>query len=234
LKSNPLKVKNVRIHESWKTVLNDEFEKEYFAKIKSSLKEAKSQGQIIHPKCDLIFNAFNKTPFEEIKVVILGQDPYHGIGQAMGLSFSVPKTVRIPPSLKNIFKEIHLDVGMEIPNHGDLTIWAEQGVFLLNSILTVRHKEPGSHKKIGWQEFTDAVIKKISDEREGIVFLLWGNFAKKKIELIDESKHHVLMSAHPSPLAGNRFFNNHHFSQTNLILKKIGKEPIDWGLPKMY
>jgi uracil-DNA glycosylase len=123
---------------------------------------------------------------------------------------------------------------MEIPNHGDLTIWAEQGVFLLNSILTVRHKEPGSHKSIGWQEFTDAVIKKISDEREGIVFLLWGNFAKKKIELIDESKHHVLMSAHPSPLAGNRFFNNHHFSQTNSILKKIGKEPIDWGLPKMY
>lgn len=229
----PLNANEVEIHESWKAVLKEEFQKEYFDTIRSSLKEAEEQGDIIYPKGELIFNAFNTTPFNKIKVVILGQDPYHGIDQAMGLSFSVPKNVRIPPSLRNIFKEINLDLGLPISAHGDLTSWAQQGVFLLNAILTVKHKEPGSHKKIGWQEFTDAVIKTISDKRTGIVFLLWGNFAKKKASLIDETKHHVLCSAHPSPLARNGFFNNHHFSQTNALLEQSGVEPIDWELAKL-
>ncbi len=234
MKGNPFKTRDVQIDDSWKAVLQDEFKKEYFAALKSFLQEAKRKGDTIYPRDNLLFNAFNTTPFDEVKVVILGQDPYHGLGQAMGLSFSVPKGVRVPPSLKNIFKEIKLDLGIPISTHGDLTAWAQQGVFLLNAILTVKHKEPGSHKKIGWQEFTDAVIQTISDKREGVVFLFWGNFAKKKLELIDQTKHHVLTSAHPSPMAGNRFFNNHHFSQTNSILRNSGIKPINWELPKMY
>jgi len=230
MKGNPLRDIDSQLHESWNTVLKSEFETTYFTNLQSSLLEAKEQGEIIYPRDELIFNAFNVTPFNKVKVVILGQDPYHGIGQAMGLSFSVPRDTRIPPSLKNIFKEINLDLGIPIPDHGDLSTWAEQGVFLLNAILTVKHKEPGSHKKIGWQQFTDAVIKTISDKRENIIFLLWGNYAKKKIELIDEKRHHVLISAHPSPLAGKRFFNNNHFSQTNAILIKQGIEPIEWKL----
>ena len=221
-----------QLHESWYAVLKNEFEKEYFTTLRSTLIEAKEQGDIIYPSDQLIFKAFNTTPFSEVKVVILGQDPYHGVGQAMGLSFSVPRDVRIPRSLNNIFKEINLDLGIPIPDHGDLSTWAQQGVFLLNAILTVKQKEPGSHKKIGWQQFTDSVIKTLSDKRDGIIFLLWGNFAKKKIELIDAKRHHVLTSAHPSPLAGNRFFNNHHFSQTNAILERQGDEPISWKLPK--
>lgn len=220
--------KNVKIEESWKNVLNKEFNKEYFAEIKLFLVKEYENNKIIYPPGKLIFNAFNLTPFDKLKVVIIGQDPYHGPGQAMGLCFSVPANIKVPASLKRIYKELNTDVGIEIPNHGDLTNWAKQGVFLLNAILTVEHKSPSSHKKIGWQEFTDNVIKKISDEKDGVVFLLWGNFAKAKKELIDQSKHHVLESAHPSPLAGNRFFGNHHFSKTNEFLKQQDKEVIDW------
>lgn len=219
---------NVKIEGSWKKVLQEEFDKEYFINIKKHIVKEIEEGKTIYPPGKLIFNAFDLTPFDNIKVVIIGQDPYHGPGQAMGLCFSVPQNIPVPASLKRIYKEMNSDVGTTIPNHGDLTKWAEQGVFLLNAILTVRHKSASSHKKIGWQEFTDNVIKKISDEKEGIVFLLWGNFAKEKKQLIDTSKHFVLESAHPSPLAGNRFFGNHHFSKTNEILAKQNKTPIDW------
>lgn len=221
---------DVKIHESWKAVLQDEFDKPYFEQIKKALVEDRSKEVKVYPPGSLIFNAFDTTPFEEVKVVILGQDPYHGPGQAMGLSFSVPRQLKIPASLRNVYKELKTDVDVTPPNHGDLTKWAKQGVFLLNSILTVRHKSPGSHKSIGWAQFTDAVIKKISDEKEEVVFLLWGNYAKSKKKLVDEFKHHVLESVHPSPLAGNAFLGNKHFSTTNKLLKKGGKKPIDWSL----
>ena len=165
-----------------------------------------------------------------MKVVIIGQDPYHGPGEAMGLSFSVPRGVRIPPSLRNIFKELHADIGISIPDHGDLTQWAEQGVLLLNAMLTVEHKNPGSHKSIGWQRFTNAVISTISQEREGVVFLLWGKFAQQKATFIDGSKHHILTAAHPSPLARNAFADCKHFSKTNELLIKQNLSPIDWSL----
>ncbi len=225
-----MNLKEIEIDPSWKTVLNEEFKTAYFSKIKTKLTDSKNQGLTVYPPSQLIFNAFNSTPFQQVKVVILGQDPYHGPGEAMGLCFSVPRGVRIPPSLRNVFKEIHQDLDLPIPVHGDLTSWAKQGVLLLNTILTVEHKQAGSHKNIGWSEFTDTVIRTISDQLEGIVFLLWGNYAKSKILLIDEKKHFVLSSAHPSPLAGNRFFGHHHFSGTNKILKKQGKEPIDWTI----
>ncbi|MBT8220578.1 MAG: uracil-DNA glycosylase [Bacteroidia bacterium] len=221
---------NVKIHESWKAVLSQEFEQPYFAHIKDSLLDDRSNGIKIYPPGSLIFNAFNSTPFDKVKVVILGQDPYHGPGQAMGLSFSVPKNIPKPASLRNVYKELNSDLGIPIATHGDLTKWARQGVFLLNSILTVRHKSPGSHKGIGWHQFTDAVIKKLSLEKEGLIFLLWGNYAKSKKSLINELKHHVLESVHPSPLAGNAFLGNKHFSKTNEILKKAGEDPIDWNL----
>ena len=223
-----MNAENVKIEESWKKVLAPEFEKEYFAGIKNKIVEDLEAGKTIYPPGKLIFNAFNLTPFDKLKVVIVGQDPYHGPGQAMGLCFSVPRNIAIPASLKRIYKELENDVGINIPGHGDLTYWAKQGVFLINAILTVIEKSPGSHKNIGWQIFTDNVIKTISEQKEGIVFLLWGNFAKAKKNLIDQSKHYILESAHPSPLAGNAFFGNHHFSKTNEILIKQGKEPIDW------
>ena len=218
----------VQIHPSWAHQLKSEFEQPYFKSLVHFIKEEIANGKKIYPPGRLIFNAFDQTPFEEVKVVIIGQDPYHGMGEAMGLSFSVPKGIRIPPSLRNIFKELHQDVGFHIPSHGDLTSWAKQGVFLLNAILTVEHKRPGSHKNAGWQAFTDAVIQKISMEREGIVFLLWGNFARSKATMIDTSKHIILESPHPSPLARGGFFDNHHFSKVNELLKKAGKAPIDW------
>ncbi|NND32524.1 MAG: uracil-DNA glycosylase [Saprospiraceae bacterium] len=221
---------DVQIEQSWKEVLKDEFEKPYFAQIRSFLHDAKQRKRVIYPPGPLIFNAFNITPFHHVKVIILGQDPYHGPNQAMGLSFSVPKEVTAPPSLKNIFKEIKQDLGIDPPNHGDLSHWATQGVFLLNAMLTVERGLAGSHKSIGWQTFTDAVIKKLSDEREGLIFLLWGRFAQTKAPLINQLKHHVLQSAHPSPLAGNRFFGNHHFSRTNELLLGQGQSPIDWRL----
>jgi uracil-DNA glycosylase len=221
---------NVKIEESWKSALSDQFEQPYFQGIATFLRKAKADGKTIYPPGSLIFNAFNTTPFEQVKVVILGQDPYHRPGEAMGLSFSVPRGVRIPPSLKNIYKELHEDLGVPIPNHGDLTKWAEQGVFLLNAMLTVERSQAGSHKKIGWQNFTDAVIRKLSHDREGLVFMLWGNFAKRKKELIDEEKHLVLEAAHPSPLAGGAYFGSRHFSQANAYLEESGGGAIDWNL----
>ncbi|MBL7827928.1 MAG: uracil-DNA glycosylase [Saprospiraceae bacterium] len=219
---------NVQIEESWKTVLAEEFQKPYFAAIKSFLVEAKKANKTVYPPGPLIFNAFNKTPFDQVKIVILGQDPYHNPGEAMGLCFSVPKGVRVPPSLVNIYKEINSELGIEPAKHGDLTHWAEQGVLLLNAMLTVEGGKPASHQGIGWQTFTDAVIKTISDQKEGVVFMLWGNFAKGKKALIDPSKHFVLEAAHPSPLAGNAFQGCGHFAYANKILETQGKEPIDW------
>lgn len=219
---------NVQIEESWKKVLADEFNQPYFAAIKTFLVNEKKAGKTIYPPGPLIFNAFNKTPFDAVKVVILGQDPYHNPGEAMGLCFSVPKGVKIPPSLVNIYKEINAELGLPVPNHGDLTYWAGQGVLLLNAILTVEARQPASHQKIGWQTFTDAVIRHISNEMEGVVFLLWGNFAKSKKALIDQTKHYVLEAAHPSPLAGDAFMGCGHFAHTNEILEKQGKTPVDW------
>lgn len=220
----------IQIEESWKTVLQEEFDQPYFGQIKEFLLKERQNGKTIFPPGPLIFNAFNTTPFDLVKVVIIGQDPYHGEGQAMGLSFSVPPGVAIPASLVNIYKELHNDVGFKIPSHGDLSSWARQGVFLLNAILTVEEKIPGSHKSIGWQTFTDAVISKLSELKEGLVFLLWGKFAQSKVELIDELRHYVLMSAHPSPLAGGAFMGNRHFSRTNEILIRQGLKPIDWQI----
>lgn len=220
----------VKIEESWKEVLSEEFEKDYFREIRSFLRSEINKGKTIYPPGDLIFNAFNKTPFDEVKVVILGQDPYHQPGQAMGLSFSVPKDVKVPPSLKNVFKELNDDLNIEIPDHGDLTSWSEQGVLLLNAILTVEKGKPASHHKIGWQEFTDTAIQKLSEKRENIIFLLWGNFAKNKKKLIDETEHYVFEATHPSPLARGGFFGCKHFSKTNEILLQLGKKPIDWSL----
>lgn len=227
----PKPAANVKIEESWKAVLVDEFSKPYFHELVEFLKTAKAEAKTVYPPGSLIFNAFNTTPFAQVKVVILGQDPYHNPGEAMGLSFSVPKGKRIPPSLLNIYKELHADTGVAIPKHGDLTYWAQQGVFLLNAMLTVEKSKPQSHHKIGWQKFTDAVIQKLSDEREHVVFMLWGGFARKKKELIDTNKHLVLEAAHPSPLAGNAFSGNRHFSKANAYLKEHGQEPIDWEIP---
>jgi uracil-DNA glycosylase len=222
---------NVKIEDSWKNVLQDEFSKPSFKQIAEHLKTEKEQGKVIYPPGSLIFNAFQQTPFEAVKVVILGQDPYHGPNQAMGLSFSVNDGVPPPPSLINIFKELHDDVGVPIPRTGNLTKWAQQGVLLLNASLTVRAGEPMSHSKIGWHHFTDTVIQKISVLRENIVFLLWGKFAQQKIELINTKKHHILQAAHPSPLAAKSgFFGCRHFSKTNDYLMKQGKDPIDWAL----
>lgn len=209
--------------------MSDEFSKAYFTGIVDFLKAEKALKKTIYPPGSLIFNAFAQTPFDKVKVVILGQDPYHGPGQAMGLSFSVPDGIPPPPSLQNIFKELHSDIGMPVPKTGDLTPWAKQGVLLLNASLTVRANEANSHSKIGWTVFTDAVIKKISGEKSGVVFLLWGRFAQEKQSLIDASKHHVLKAAHPSPLsAHNGFFGCKHFSKTNELLIKEGEQPIDW------
>lgn len=222
---------DVKIEDSWKAVLKDEFSKPYFQQIALHIKTEKSQGKTIYPPGSLIFNAFNTTPFDKVKVVILGQDPYHGPGQAHGLCFSVQTGVPPPPSLVNIFKELQDDLGINIPNHGNLTHWAEQGVFLLNASLTVRAGEPMSHSKIGWAEFTDAVIRKISALKNNVVFLLWGKFAQEKRTLIDESKHLVLRSVHPSPLSAyGGFFGCKHFSKTNEYLAAKGIDPVDWSL----
>ena len=218
----------VKIHQSWFEQLEKEFEQPYFQAIRTFLVNEKAAGKTIYPPGGQIFNAFDSTPFEDVKVVIIGQDPYHGAGQAMGLSFSVPRTAAVPASLKNIYKELQTDLGLDIPTHGDLSHWATQGVFLLNSMLTVEANLAASHKSIGWQTFTDAVIKKLSDKRSGLVFMLWGNFAKAKRDLIDASKHHILEAAHPSPLAGGAFFGSKHFSQANELLKTQGKSEIKW------
>jgi uracil-DNA glycosylase len=222
---------DVKIEESWKNVLHDEFSKPYFQQAVTFVKAEKAQGKTIYPPGPLIFNAFNTTPFNNVKVVLLGQDPYHGYGQAMGLSFSVPDGVPPPPSLINIFKELHNDIGMPIPRTGNLTKWALQGVLLLNAVLTVRANEAGSHAKIGWLDFTNSVIKKISENKENVVFLLWGRFAQEKQILIDETKHYVLKAAHPSPFSADKgFFGCRHFSKTNNYLREHKLDPIDWHL----
>jgi len=221
----------VQIEESWKKTLKEEFEKDYFKQIVTFLRAEKSAGKIIYPPGPLIFNAFNKTPFSKVKVVLLGQDPYHGKGQAMGLSFSVPNGIPKPPSLVNIFKELENDLGIPPAISGDLEKWAKQGVLLLNASLTVRQNEAASHSKIGWLQFTDSVISKTSELKEGVVFLLWGRFAQDKQSLIDETKHHVLKAAHPSPFSADKgFFGCRHFSKTNELLAIHGKEPVDWKL----
>ena len=216
--------KEVIIDHKWDVFLKKELEQPYFEKILLTISKERDEGIIIYASDDKIFTAFNLTPPSSIKVVILGQDPYHQPGEAMGLAFSVPKGVRIPPSLRNIFKEMNQDIGYTIPNHGDLTEWANNGILLLNSILTVQHNLPKSHKKIGWEKFTDAVVKLISESYEGVVFMLWGNDAKKKIALIDEKKHLILTAAHPSPLARGAFFGSQNFSQCK---KYINKQNVD-------
>jgi uracil-DNA glycosylase len=219
---------NVKIEESWQIVLQDEFEKPYFKQLVSFVKDEYSSEKV-YPAGSQIFNAFSLCPFDQVKVVILGQDPYHGPNQANGLAFSVSDQVRTPPSLLNIFKEIRNDLGKEIPASGNLERWAEQGVLLLNATLTVRAGNPGSHQKKGWEEFTDAVTQKVNDLKENVVFLLWGAYAHKKGAFIDERKHCVLKAAHPSPFAADRgFFGSKHFSKANEYLISKGKEPIEW------
>ncbi|MCZ4245756.1 uracil-DNA glycosylase [Pedobacter punctiformis] len=217
----------------WLAVLNQEFEKDYMIKLKAFLQDEKQKGKIIYPKGADIFNALNTTPFDEVKVVILGQDPYHGTGQAHGLSFSVQRGMTIPPSLKNIYKELETDIeGFKAPNHGNLTHWAEQGVLLLNATLTVRASEAGSHQNQGWEIFTDEIIKALSQKREHLVFLLWGKYAQQKAALIDQKKHYVLTAAHPSPFSAyNGFFGSKHFSKANQLLIQSNLKPIDWQLP---
>jgi uracil-DNA glycosylase len=224
-------LKTIQIDESWKNALQCELDKPYFSALWDFLKAEKAVGKIIYPQGPLIFNAFNTVPFEQVKVVIIGQDPYHNPGEAHGLSFSVPFGVKTPPSLKKIYKELETDIpGFKCPEHGCLEKWANQGVFMLNAFLTVEASKPQSHQKIGWEIFTDVVIKTISDRREGVVFMLWGNFAKKKSLLIDASKHLVLEAAHPSPLAGNAFLGCQHFSKANNYLKNKQKEEINWNI----
>ncbi len=210
-------------------VKDTELEKPYFKQLWAYLATEKVAGKNIFPSESLVFNALELVSERNLKVVILGQDPYHGAGQANGLSFSVNAGVKIPPSLRNIFKELNDDLGIPIPNHGDLTAWAKQGVLLLNSVLTVEEGKPGSHQNIGWERFTDYIIQNINDENEGIVFLLWGNYAKSKSKLINSHKHLILEAAHPSPFSAYQgFFQCKHFSKTNNYLMSIGKEPIDW------
>lgn len=220
---------DVRIESGWKEALREEFLSEYFAKIKENLLAAKAR-EIVYPPGNLIFNAFNLTPFERVRAVILGQDPYHGAHQAMGLSFSVPRGVRIPPSLVNIYKELKSDLGISEPASGDLSYWAKQGVLLLNASLSVGANRANSHSGFGWQIFTDAVIKILSARRQSLVFMLWGNFAKAKSALIDAQRHLILTAAHPSPLAGGAFFGCKHFSRCNEYLRAHGLGEIDWDL----
>lgn len=222
---------DVKIEAGWKAELKEEFSKPYFEDIVNFLKAEKAAGKVIYPPGPYIFNAFNTTPFDGVKVVILGQDPYHGPGQAHGLSFSVPPGVAPPPSLVNIFKELHTDLQLPVPGHGYLEKWAKQGVLLLNAALTVEAHKPMSHSKIGWHHFTDDVIRILSRDREHIVFMLWGSFAKSKAELIDKTKHLILTAAHPSPLsAHNGFFGCRHFSKANFWLQRMGIAQIDWSL----
>lgn len=219
----------IDIEASWKQYLKSEFEKPYFAKLTENVRNEYKNG-LCFPPGKLVFNAFNLCPFDKVKVVILGQDPYHEQGQAMGLSFSVPEGIMLPPSLQNIYKEIHSDLGKPIPTSGDLTRWAKQGVLLLNATLTVRAHEANSHQTLGWQNFTDAAIETINTHREHIVFMLWGGFARSKKRLIDTNRHCIIESVHPSPLSANRggWFGQHQFSRCNAYLKQHGLDEIDW------
>ncbi|MEM9936731.1 MAG: uracil-DNA glycosylase [Bacteroidota bacterium] len=222
---------NVKMEAGWKQALIKEFDKPYFKALRRFLVEEKKAGQLIFPPGKFIFNAFNSTPFDQVKVVIIGQDPYHGHGQAHGLCFSVQPGVRIPPSLRNIYKELHDDIGFTIPAHGYLQTWAEQGVLMLNAMLTVRASQAGSHKGKGWEQFTSAAIQKINKERDGIIFLLWGKYAQEKGAIIDLQRHHVLKAAHPSPFAADKgFFGCKHFSKTNELLQQMGRDPINWQI----
>jgi len=221
----------IQLDPSWLGVLQGEFEKPYMQELKDFLLSEKQQGKVIYPSGDLIFNALNSTPLDKVKVVILGQDPYHGPNQAHGLCFSVLPGTPFPPSLKNIFKEIERDLGLPQPEHGCLQSWADQGILLLNATLTVQQANAGSHQGKGWEAFTDKVIEIVNEQCEGIVFLLWGSYAQKKGQLIDIGKHHVLKSPHPSPLSAHRgFMGNGHFSSTNKWLESKGKTAIDWSL----
>lgn len=222
----------LKLASEWLEVLREEFEKPYMKVLKSFLLIEKQKGFIFFPKNKDIFNALNQTPFNQIKVVILGQDPYHGVNQAHGLSFSVQNGIKVPPSLKNIYKELADDItGFEIPNHGDLTGWANQGVLLLNATLTVSANQPGSHQNRGWEIFTDYIISQISAKKSGVIFLLWGKYAQDKAQLIDITKHYILKAAHPSPFSAYRgFLGCKHFSATNKILEEQGKVAINWGL----
>ena len=220
---------DVKIEQSWKEVLKDAFNKDYFARLTQFVKEEYNGSTPIYPPAKLIFNAFDHCPFDKVKVVILGQDPYHGTGQANGLCFSVNKGIPFPPSLLNIFKEIENDLGTAIPQDGDLTRWSDQGVLLLNATLTVRAAQAGSHQRRGWEDFTDAAIRELASRRSGIVFILWGSYAQKKGAFIDRNKHLVLSSPHPSPLSAYQgFFGNHHFSTANKYLREQGKSEIIW------
>ncbi|MBK9400805.1 MAG: uracil-DNA glycosylase [Bacteroidetes bacterium] len=220
----------IRLESSWKELLKGEFEQDYFKSLREFLKLEKSAGYTIYPPGPRIFAAFDETPVEKVKAVIIGQDPYHGDGQANGLCFSVAEGIRKPPSLLNIFKELERDLALPIPVNGNLDKWALQGVLLLNATLTVRANTAGSHQNRGWEQFTDAAIRKLSDHSSGLVFLLWGRFAQAKAALIDRNKHFILEAAHPSPLARTGFAGCRHFSKTNEILKSLGKEEIDWRL----
>ncbi len=224
--------RTINLDPSWLSQLESEFSKPYMQTLRSFLRERKQQGKVVYPPGEQIFNALNTTPFENVKVVILGQDPYHGPGQAHGLCFSVPAGVRLPPSLKNIFKEIEQDLGIPQPKHGSLLHWAKQGVLLLNATLTVEQGDAGAHQGKGWEQFTDVIIQRLNEHRSGIVFMLWGSYAQKKGAFIDTDRHLVLKSPHPSPLSAHRgFFGNRHFSLANQFLLKQGVEAVDWGLP---
>ena len=220
----------IKLEASWLAVLKPEFDKEYMKRLKQFLME-EQQNHVVYPPNAEIFSAFEQTPFDKVRVVILGQDPYHGPGEAHGLSFSVKKGIRIPPSLRNIYKELNGDLDITPPAHGHLIDWANRGVLLLNTVLSVRHKTANSHQKKGWEQFTDKAIEELSSRRENIVFILWGSKAKAKIDLIDQKKHHIIQSAHPSPLAVRYgFFGSKPFSQTNAFLTSVGQSPIDWTI----
>ena len=229
-----MKNNKIQLESSWLSYLQAEFEQPYMQQLKQFLQQEKQQGKVIYPPGDLIFNALNSTPVDQVKVVILGQDPYHGPNQAHGLCFSVLPGVRFPPSLVNIFKEIERDLGVAIPNHGCLQSWADQGVLLLNATLTVERSKAGSHQGKGWETFTDRAIQVVNEHCHDVVFLLWGSYAQKKGQFIDRQRHHVLTSPHPSPLSAHRgFIGNGHFSATNSWLQSKGKTPIDWRLPPL-
>ncbi|MCR2112025.1 uracil-DNA glycosylase [Campylobacter upsaliensis] len=225
-----IKLDKIKINADWLEFLEEEFKKPYFLDIKRQYIETLKAGKNIYPPANLTFNAFNLTPLNSLKIVLLGQDPYHKQNQAMGLSFSVQKGVQIPPSLRNIFKELNADLGVKIPQNGDLSAWARQGVLLLNAIFSVEENKPLSHSLWGWQEFSDNIIKKLSLEKEGLIFILWGKFAQSKKSLINTRKHFILEAAHPSPLARQGFLGCRHFSKSNALLEKLGKEPIKWDL----
>jgi uracil-DNA glycosylase len=228
------KESSIQLHPSWLAVLSQEFEKPYMVELKAFLQSEKQNGKAIYPPGSHIFNALNSTPFDQVKVVILGQDPYHGPNQAHGLCFSVQNGVALPPSLRNIYKELASDLGITPPSHGCLQSWAEQGVLLLNATLTVERGKAGSHQGRGWEQFTDAIIAALNEEREHLVFLLWGNYAQRKGEFIDRQRHLVLEAPHPSPFSANRgFFGCRHFSKANEYLRAHGKQPVDWSIPEM-